>query len=173
MELSNFRDSPAAVIEATVPHPVFVGFPRSVTGSIDGVARREQALHLQAQYWREFRGLFVRAFAGPTLFRLHHDLVTAISTADGATVDDVTITGHRLTRQLRADFGYHVGFDVSYYGLRRFGFLGSHDILDHLAVAFVVRYSQGTSSIQLTGETVQPEYELGGTHIGGGLRLAF
>ena len=174
VEVATFRATTSTAIEATVPHPVFLGFPRHVTRSIDDVERRERALHFQGQYWREFRDtLLVRLFAGPTLFRLRHDLVSAIDAVDGATVDTVALSGYRVVTQHRADFGFNVGFDVSYYGLERLGFLGHHDILDQMALAFVVRYSQGTSAIQLTGRTVQPEYELGGTHIGGGLRVAF
>ena len=62
---------------------------------------------------------------------------------------------------------------MSYFGLQRLGFLGGHAILDRMALGFVVRYSQGTSAIQVAEGTVHPEYELGGVHLGGGLRLAF
>ena len=173
-ELANFRTRSSTTIEAAVPHPVFVGFARRLTASVEGVVRREQALHLQGQYWRQLWGtLFVRVFGGPTLFRLRHDLVSAIDAADGTSLDDVTLAGHRRITQNRADFGYHVGLDVSYFGLPLLPFLGGHEILDRIALGFVVRYSQGTSAIQVTGPTVQPEYELGGTHLGGGLRLVF
>ncbi len=174
VERASFRKTTSTNIEARVPHPVFLGFGRHLTASIDDVARREQALHMQVQYWRDLWGtLFVRVFGGPTLFRIHHDLVSGIDAADGPTVDDVRLSGHRVITQSRADFGYNVGFDVSYFGLQRLGFLGRHAILDRMAFAFVVRYSQGTSSIQVSGGTVQPEYELGGIHLGGGLRVAF
>ena len=174
VELANFGTTTSTTIEATIPHPVFLGFARHLTASIDDVSRRERAVHLQGQYWRELWGtLFVRVFAGPTLFRIRHDLVSAIDPADGATVNDVRLTGHQLITQRRADFGYNVGLDVSYFGLQRLRFLGRHEILDRMALGFVVRYSQGTSAIQVSGGTVQPEYELGGTHLGGGLRVAF
>lgn len=173
-ELATFGSAAATAIDATVPHPVFVGFARRARGTVDDLRRREQGLHLQGQYWREFwGGLFFRVFAGPTLFRLHHDLVSAIEAADGATVDEVRLAGHHTITQSRADFGYNVGFDVSLFGLRRFGLFGSHEMLDRMALAFVVRYSQGTSAIQVSHNTVQPEYELGGIHLGGGLRVAF
>ena len=153
---------------------MFLGFARRLTASIENVVRREQALHMQWQYWRELWGtLFVRLSGGPTLFRLRHDLVSGIDAADGPTVDDVTLAGHRRITQSRADFGYNVGFDVSYFGLQRLGFLGSYSILDRMALGFVMRYSQGTSAIQVSHGTVQPEYELGGIHLGGGLRVAF
>ena len=174
VEQSSFRTKRSTGVEAHVPHPVFLGFPRRLTASVDGVVRRERALHFQGQYWRELWDvLFVRVFGGPTLFRLRHDLVSGIDAADGPTVDDVRLAGHRKITQRRADFGYNFGLDVSYFGLQRLGFLGRHAILDRMALGFVVRYSQGTSAIQVSGGTVQPEYELGGTHLGGGLRVAF
>ena len=174
VELTNFRTTTSTKIEAQIPHPVFLGFARHLTASIDDVTRREQAVHLEGQYWRELWGtLFVRVFAGPTLFWIRHDLVSAIEPADGATVDDVMLTGHQLITQSRADFGYNIGLDVSYFGLQRLRFLGRHEILERMALGFVVRYSQGTSAIQVSGGTVHPEYELGGTHLGGGLRVAF
>ena len=174
VELANIRTKTSTDIKADLPHPVFLGLARRLTASVAGVVRRERAVHMQGQYWRELWGtLFVRVFGGPTLFRLRHDLVSGIDTADGPTADDVTLTGHRRITQRRADFGYNFGLDVSYFGLQRLGFLGSYAILDRMALGFVVRYSQGTSAIQLSEGTVQPEYELGGTHLGGGLRLAF
>ena len=174
VELAGFRSKISTSIEARVPHPVFLGFARRLSASVDNVVRREQALHMQGQYWRELWGtLLVRVSGGPTLFRLRHDLVSGIDTADGPTVDHVTLAGHRRFTQRRADFGYNFGFDVSYFGLQRLGFLGSYAILDRMALAFVMRYSQGTSAIQLSDDTVQPEYELGGIHLGAGLRVAF
>ena len=117
VELASFRKKLSTDIEASVPHPVFLGFARRLTASVDGVVRRERALHMQGQYWRELWGiLFVRVFGGPTLFRLRHDLVSGIDAADGPTVDDVTLSGHRRITQRRADFGYNFGLDVSYFG---------------------------------------------------------
>ena len=174
VELANVRTKTSTDIEAQVPHPVFLGLARRLSASVDNLVRREQAVHMQGQYWRElWDALFVRVFGGPTLFRLRHDLVSGIEATDGPTVDDVMLAGHRRITQSRADVGYNIGLDVSYFGLQRLGFLGRHEILDRMALAFVVRYSQGTSAIQVSGGTVQPEYELGGTHLGAGLRVAF
>lgn len=174
VEVSHFYKRTSAVIEAEVPHPFFFGFPRTITGVAGGVTRRELALHMQAQYWHLFKNaVLVRGFFGPTYFDVSHDLVSEIDTAEvGFPFEEVTLVGFGTEKLSKSALGFNIGFDVSYFGLRRLGFLGRSGVLDHVAMAFTLRYSRGTSSVKLNGG-FQPSFELGGTHLGIGVRVAF
>lgn len=172
--VSNFRNETAASIEAEVPHPFFFGFPRRTDGFADNVTRQETAWHFQAQYWHTFRDvLLIRGFIGPTYFQVTHDLVSAIVTDEvGSPFQKVNIVGHVTSVKNESALGYNAGFDLSFFGLRRLRFLGDAAALDRIGLAFVLRYSRGTSTVALDGN-VHPSFELGGTHIGFGLRVGF
>lgn len=45
-------------------------------------------------------------------------------------------------------------------------------VTERVGLGFNVRYSRGTATVRLGGRSATP-LELGGTHAGGGLRLAF
>ena len=174
VELSYFYTLTTAALQADVPHPFFFGLPRSTSGSATGVTRRELAVHMQAQYWHVVTDtLLVRGFFGPTVFNVGHDLVTAIETQEvGFPFEQVTLTGHTKQRLNQSAPGFNLGLDIAYFGLRERGFLGHSPRLDHIALAFVLRYSRGTSAVMLDGG-FQPSFELGGTHLGAGLRVGF
>ena len=172
--ISNFRNRTAASIEAEVPHPFFFGFPRRTDGFADNVTRQETALHFEAQYWHSFGDvILVRVFLGPTYFQVTHDLVSAIITNEvGSPFQKVDIVGHTTSVKSESALGYNAGLDLSFFGLRRLRFLGTSSVLDRIGLAFILRYSRGTSSITLDGN-LHPSFELGGTHIGFGLRVGF
>ena len=121
------------------------------------------------------------------MFNVGHDLVTAIETQEvGFPFEQVTLTGHTKERLNQTSTppcrtpsptptsapGVNLGLDVAYFGLRELGFLGGSGRLDHIALAFVLRYSRGTSAVVRDGG-FQPSFELGGTHLGAGLRVGF
>ena len=172
--VSHFYNLTTAAIEAEVPHPFFFEFPRTTTGLAGGLTRREVGVHLQAQYWYAMTDwLLVRGFFGPTFFNVSHDLVSTIETAErGFPFQEVDLIGHQTTKVGESAVGFNIGLDASFFGLRRLGFLGDAALLDHVGLAFVLRYSRATAPAELNGVT-QPSIELGGTHVAGGLRVAF
>ncbi len=171
VEVSHFYKPTSAAVEAEVPHPFFYGFPRRSTGVTDSVTRRELALHMQVEYWQMLGdAVLVQGFFGPTYFEVNHDLVSGIDTAEvGFPFEEVTLVAFETQKLTKSALGFNIGFDVSYYGL---GFLGRSSVLDHIAMAFTLRYSRGTSNVELGGD-FQPSFELGGTHLGLGVRVAF
>ena len=159
----SYVDKPTtARIDATVPHPFFFAFPRSTRGTARGLNRREIGLHLQPQYWQTlFDTLLVRLFAGPTIFLLRQELVSGITTNEiGFTFDHVRLVGHQSRGTGAVTLGLNAGFDGSYF------------LTDRVGVGFGFRYSRGTDAIDLSGRASTP-VEFGGTHFGGGLRVAF
>ncbi len=162
VDVSHFNKLMTATVEAEVPHPFFFSFPRMTTGLAGGITRREIAVHIQAQYWHVIADDFlVRGFFGPTIFDISHDLVSEIVTSErGFDFDEVDIVRYRTIKADSAELGFNVGLDASYF------------VLDHFALAVVLRYSRGTSHVEIAGQA-QQALELGGTHLAGGLRLIF
>ena len=162
VNVSHFNKQLTATIDAEVPHPYFYSFPRMASGLAEGVTRREVAVHTQLQYWKVIANKFlVRGFFGPTLFDLSHDLVSEISTTErGFDFGVVDIVGHRTIKSEELALGFNIGFDASYF------------VHDHIGLAFVIRYSRGTSDYKIQMQD-QPVIELGGTHLAGGLNFVF
>ena len=169
---SSFQSASTAAITAEVPHPFFFGFERDTTGTVPALKRRETAVHLQAQYWFPFReNLLVTAFVGPTWFDVKQDQVSFVQTAErGFPFEVVDIVGHQRVSATETATGYNIGVDVAYFGLRNP--LGGAAVLDHLGLAFQLRYSRATASVRLNGNR-QPALELGGLHVLGGARIGF
>ena len=170
--VSHFSKTIAATIDADVPHPFFFSFPRKATGVANNILRRESAIHIQSQYWHTVGDKFlIRGFIGPTIFSVRQDLVSTIQTKErGYDYSAVDIIGHSTLASGGTELGFNIGFDMSYF------------VFDHVALAGILRYSRGTSSVndQATLRHIsrfsgrgQPPLELGGTHVAAGLRFGF
>ena len=159
---SHVAEPTTARVDGQVPHPHFSGFPRAASGVRMGLTRREIGLHVQGQYWWFIDETFLlRAAWGPTIFIASQDLVSQIGTQEvGTDFDRVTVTSHRSRAVTAGSLGFNLGFDGTWFLTERLGF------------GFSVRYSRGTATVRLGGRSATP-LELGGTHAGGGLRLAF
>ena len=163
-----------AVVTADVPHPFFFDFDRPTVGAAPGLRHEELAVHGQLQLWFPLwsSGRLTFAF-GPTYFDATQDIVTEITTAEvGFPFDEVEIDSHTTERVALTDIGYHVSLDLSYFGLRRIGFLSGVSALDHIGLGLVVRYSRATPEV-VVGEVRQSALELGGVHVAGGVRVGF
>ena len=170
--VSHFSKTIAATIDADVPHPFFFSFPRKATGAVNNILRRESAIHIQSQYWHTIGDKFLmRGFIGPTIFSVRQDLVSTIQTKErGYDYSAVDIIGHNTLASGGTELGFNIGFDMSYF------------VFDHIALAGILRYSRGTSSVEdqatlrhlsrFSGQG-QPPLELGGTHLAAGLRFGF
>ena len=156
-------------IEAQVPHPFFFEFPRTARSQITGLQHGELAVHLQGQFRVPLGNrLSLMVFAGPTIFKGRQDLIATIKTTEnGFPFDKVNIVSHNSQTVTVTGLGYNVGFDFTY-----FGFLGRSEILDRFGASLMYRFSRATPSVRFAQE-YQPGLELGGTHILGGLRIAF
>ena len=170
--VSHFSKTIAATIDADVPHPFFFSFPRKATGVANNILRRESAIHIQSQYWHTIGDKFLlRGFIGPTIFSVRQDLVSTIQTKErGYDYNTVDIIGHNTLASGGTELGFNIGFDMSYF------------VFDDIALAGILRYSRGTSSVEdqatlrhlsrFSGQG-QPPLELGGTHLAAGLRFGF
>lgn len=159
---SHVAEPTTARVDAQVPHPHFFGFSRPASGVRRGLNRREIGLHVQGQYWWFVTETFLlRATWGPTIFLARQDLVSQIDTREASDdFDQVMLTGHRSRTVTAGSLGLNLGFD------------GTWLLTERIGVGFGVRYSRGTATVRLGSRSATP-LELGGTHAGGGLRLAF
>ena len=161
-------------ITAEVPHPFFFDFPRMATGETGGLLHREWALHLRGQYWLHL-GSRVRLtmFAGPSLYDVRQELVAETAVTEiGFPFNDVGISETRTETVNLTAVGFNAGVDVAYFGLRQLRIFGSSAALDRLALTGTLRYNRAAPAIGFQGQ-FQPALELGGTQVGGGLRVVF
>ena len=112
-------------------------------------------------------------FAGPSLFAAEQVLVSAITTGErGPPFDKIDVIAYSTEEINIGAVGYNVGFDFSYFGLRRLGLFGSSDLLDRFGLTVQLRYSRAAPGIGLKGQFL-PALELGGTNVLGGMTFAF
>ena len=161
---ASLLDKPmAAELEARVPHPYVLSFPREIKTRVRGLRRREVGIHFfQGQYWRTLTDrLLLRVFAGPTIFMARQHVVTRIDTGDfQPTFDRAFLRGYEHSTAKALKLGYNIGFDVTWLASDRVGLAGA------------VRYSRASITSHEIPRTPVP-FALGGPNVGGGLRLRF
>ena len=159
--VSRLRTEETASVSAQVPHPIFFGRDRSISGASPPLARREWAVHLQALVTVPVtRSFTVSAFGGPTFFDVQQQLVTDVSFAQAYSFDTATFSNAAIDRRSGSMFGFHVGTDVAYY------FAGN------VGVGWLTRYSRGSLELPSVGDD-RLELETGGLHTAWGLRMRF
>ena len=159
--VSRFRIEEAASVSAQVPHPIFFGRDRSISGASPPLARREWAVHLQALVTvPATRSFAVTVFGGPTLFHVQQQLVTDVSFTQAYSFDTATFSSAAIDRRSGSTVGFHVGTDVAYY------FSGT------VGVGWLTRYSRGRLELPSVGDD-RLELQTGGLHAAWGLRMRF
>ena len=156
-------DKPMTVqLDARVPHPHILSFPREFETFITGLTRREMSVDIQGQYWRALTDrLVLRGFAGPTVFIARQDAVTDIGTRDVMPFfDRAFLTGHRVAVARARKLGYNIGADVTWF------------LNDRIGVGGGVRYSRASITSHDIPRTPVP-FAMGGPNLAGGLRLRF
>lgn len=161
---ASLLDKPmAAELDARVPHPYVLSFPRDIETRVRGLRRRELGIHFfQGQYWRPLTDrLLLRVFAGPTVFMARQHVVTRIDTGNiEPTFDRAFLRGYDHSTAKALKLGYNIGFDVTWLASHRVGLGGA------------VRYSRASITSHDIPRTPVP-FALGGPNVGGGLRLRF
>jgi len=156
-------DKPMTVqLDARVPHPYILSFPREFETFITGLTRREMSVDVQGQYWRALTDrLLLRGFAGPTVFFARQDAVTHIGTGDVMPFfDRAFLTAHSVAVAKARKWGYNIGADVTWLFNDRIGLGGG------------IRYSRASVTSHDIPRTPVP-FALGGPNLAGGLRLRF
>jgi hypothetical protein len=154
--LSYFRRSADAdgTLTASIPDPVGFNTPRTVTGSVSGLQRRET--------WIGFLGTYVipvtdkmdvMAFGGPAFAKLTQQFVNGVSSSEGTSGPTVTTTIETVKKSY---WGYQIGVDVRYL------------ITKQLGAGGFLRISSADGTLK--GDE---KADMGGFQVGGGLRVKF
>ena len=154
------RRDGAGSFSATLPHPLYFGVSRDVSGDFAGSAQRETAVHLDVALLGGSGRLQWSAFAGPSLIGVRADLVQRISYTQAYPYDTVTVTGAPLAATSGNAFGFNVGASAHWR------------VAHHLALGAQARFSRATVSLEPTADD-RVEIEAGGLHLTGGLRFDF
>lgn len=158
LSYSRTSDSSSAALSGTVPHPLFFDTPRPISGTVSGLDHTEHAVHLQAVWRQPIRtpvDLDVALFVGPTFFSVNQDAVSALAVTE-PTPDLASVTTASISEGAT---GFHIGADVAYRVTRRIG------------IGLLLRYAGG--SVDLPVANQETSLDVGGLHVGAGVRVGF
>ncbi len=162
--LSIFEDAGTGDVTARVPHPLYFEEQRTTTGEVPNVTRREVGQHISAGWaFPDVDGLDVLVFGGPSIFTTEQLFVTMLQLSLDEEVypfDALAFPGTVTAKSREHVVGYNVGVDMMWRFNRKVG------------AGLLVRYTSGKKDFVPTGRT-PVEVDVGGLHIGGGLRLVF
>jgi hypothetical protein len=144
-------------------------FGTATTVTTDSLPHTETAVHLEAAYFINVTRGRIRLFVGPSITRVHQEVVTDVQYTESTNGTSHTIGLIGVSHGQAADtaWGFNVGADGSLYISRHFG------------VGAMMRYSRGTATITNvlqtagTGHEVTQDLTVGGLSLGGGLRVRF
>ena len=159
--ITRFSVSTPAALKATIPHPFFFNRARSVSGDVADLTREELAVHIQA------RGIFpigerlqFMVFGGPSFFQVTQGVITDYTYTESYPYDSASFRGATTAPQSVSKTGYNAGADVAFFFSRQVG------------VGATLQFA-GTT-VQLPGALGSTlDVKVGGSQIGGGLRLRF
>ena len=158
---SRFVRRDEATLTARIPHPLFFGRPRPVSGSAGTLSRTEQAVHMQVRWYAATSGrLSLAFFGGPTLYRVTQGLVTGVDYADAYPFETATFISAETQTASGTAFGFHGGVDAALFVTQSVGF------------GVTALYGSGTATVKV-GEAGPASLDAGGFKTGGGLRLRF
>jgi hypothetical protein len=167
VSLSSAAHDGSASLGVSIPHPFFFDATAEAVGTTgDELQRTERGVHLQLMVVPLDTGrLRVRLFGGPTFFQYHADMVQDIMGRQDATpfsrANVITITDYELVEVDSSGLGLNVGGDVSYFFTRVFG------------VGGFARFTYGSLTIDEPLSEKEATVTVGGTQLGGGIRLRF
>jgi hypothetical protein len=142
------------------PHPLYFNRHRTITGP-SSTDRTDTQVNIHAMVVVPAgRRVRVTLFGGPTLFQVKQELVTSVSKIDGYPFNTPTFQAYSKRAESVSSVGFNAGADVAVY------------FSSHVGVGGMVRYSVGTADFStIDGDTLTTD--VGGLHVGGGLRLKF
>jgi len=155
-QVSRFSKSGSASVDARIPHPLFFRQPRTVTGDAGALAHDETAVHVRLLWMVPIRErLQLGLSGGPSWFDIKQDLVTTVTVTQTYPFDSATFASATSARQTGSHAGFNAAADLSYI------------LRPHVGVGLEVGVSR--ARVPLDNVTV----DVGGLHIGGGLRFRF
>lgn len=148
-------------VSASIPHPQLFDRPRTATFDVSDATHSEIGYHIFVSYLLPVSGSFdMRVFAGPSIYRVSHDLVSAIAFTETSPFTSVTITGATVEERTKTVGAFHVGAG------------GTYRVTDRFGVDGFFRFARRT--VDLPGVTSgTTEVKVGGAQLGVGVRIGF
>ena len=173
LDVSRYRSVNSARVRSEVPHPFFFDLPRTTTGVVGGLERRETGLHIRALWVTQLADwLVVSASFGPSAFNAKQDLISDVEHTEGAfPFSHVLFTGHRVSSQSATTLGVNSAVDVNTYLLDRLPFLRNYDKIRHFGLGVQFRYVRGNVTMPVGDHFA--DVDLGGFHVTFGSRVRF
>jgi hypothetical protein len=150
--------------EASIPHPLFLNRPRTLSGDFSGFDYKEGAVHLDLAYLGGGGGAFAWVvFGGASFFQVEADLVDDVVYDQSYPYDAITLDSVTATTAKESPVGFNLGLSLDYrFGAsRRFG------------VGAMGRYSKATVTTRATSDATEVSFDAGGFEVGAGIRIYF
>lgn len=149
-----------ASITAMIPHPLEFAAPRSVQGSMDGVAHDEHNLHVDLMYPLPLHAVDIAVMGGPTFFSLKQDFVSNVTVNETYPFDTATFASATATRLSKSAVGFNAGADVT------------RPLTPRVGVGALIRYSR--ANVKFEGSDVAHQtVKAGGVEATAGVRIRF
>jgi len=154
------RRDGSATVEAQLPHPLYLGRPRAVSGTAGSLDYRQLASHFDFE-WRPLLGkLELALFAGPSLLQVETELVESVTPGEAYPYDTASFASAVASPSKSAEgVGWNAGAAVSGRVARR------------LELGLEARYSRATPELTDSGTSVK--LTAGGLDVTAFLRLGF
>jgi hypothetical protein len=158
--VSAISRSTTTAVTGSIPHPLYLNQPRTLTGSFPAT-RSELAIHLQAAWAVKVSPkMLLLVYGGPSVFSIKQTLVTsAVPFSDVYPYDTVTVTASSAVDSSKTAVGFGGGADFAYYFTKTIG------------VGGMMRYARASAAFP--GFNQSTTIDAGGVQAGGGLRILF
>jgi hypothetical protein len=148
--------------DASLPHPLYLSRPRSLSGDLTGYGLKENAFHVDLAYGQGQGKIDYAVFAGASFFSVEADVIDSVNYDQSYPYDTVTLRSVPPHAVKESPVGFNVGgrLDYRFGQSRRFG------------VGTLVRFSRAKAELATT-DTSKVEVDAGGFEAGLGVRIYF
>lgn len=146
---------------ADLPHPLYLGQPRRVSGDVTSLSYKETTSHLDLVYRGSSGKLDILLFGGAALIKVEADLLQRLQYTQQYPYDTVTVTSTPTAARSDRPFGFDVGAGLDYRLSRSFG------------LGVQAGYSRATAKLIPADGSDTTEIQAGGFQVAAGLRVYF
>jgi hypothetical protein len=147
-----------AAVAGEIPHPLYFGQPRAISGRTSRVSHGELVVHTNLVYMLPVRSVDMFVFGGASFFRVEQDFVTDVHFNETYPYDTAVFSRADLLETSARQTGVNVGADLTWRLGAGWGLGG------------LVRYSHANVAFDVDGIDVGTP-RVGGVEAAGGLRI--
>jgi hypothetical protein len=156
--------SVSATVTGTLPSPLYLNQPRTLTGGFSA-STTELGIHIQAAWAVPVAPrLLLLLFGGPSIYDVQQTLVpgaVGIQYTDVYPYDNPTVSSTNSATSSKTAIGFGAGADFAYYITRAIGIGG------------MVRFARASVTFPAVGQSNAVSFDAGGVQAGVGVRVRF